>query len=82
MNSILPKMMDNHPQQAQGTQTLLQEQLNRQEFLIYLGTLFLLITGVAGLMKALHNPISSVEAGRQASGFGRGTYGGKRNSNS
>ena len=79
MNSILPQMIDdNQQQQSQSIQAILHKQLNRREFLIYLGILFLFITGVAGFMKALHDPVSKGEPGAQAPGFGYGPYGGNK----
>ena len=79
MNSILPQMIDdNQHQPSQSIQTLLHKPLNRREFLIYLGTLVLLITGVAGLMKALQEQVSHEESGAHTLGFGYGPYGGNR----
>jgi len=69
-------MMDIHPPTPHSLHTLLRKEMDRREFLIYVGTLFLVVTGVAGLMKALHEPISHLEPA-QASGFGHGAYGGK-----
>jgi len=67
-----------HHQQTRSIQTLLLKEMNRREFLMYLGTLFLLVTGVSGLMKALHDPVSHIEPHTQTSGFGYGPYGGKK----
>lgn len=67
-----------HHQQPHSIQTLLLKEMNRREFLMYLGTLFLFITGVSGLMKALQDPVTHLEPHDQVSGFGEGPYGGKK----
>jgi len=50
---------------------LLEKEVDRKEFLLYLGFILLALTGVSGVLKN----ISSITQGKQQKGFGSGPYG-------
>lgn len=57
---------------------LLETEMDRKEFLAYLGAAALTIFGVSALLTALTGPLERTShAKQQSSGYGGGTYGGK-----
>lgn len=56
--------------------SVLDKELNRKEFLIYIGTLLLTVVGVSGLMKAIIDPLKSSQSST-SNGYGQSVYGGK-----
>jgi hypothetical protein len=56
-------------------QKLLSKEMTRKEFLLHLGMLVLVITGVAGMLKTLSDPYVSSKQ-KTTQGFGAGPYGG------
>ena len=66
--------------QLRTIHSLLDKPMDRKEFLIYVGTLFLVVTGVAGLMGALHDLAFQPKtmARKHTPGFGYGPYGGTK----
>jgi len=59
--------------------SLLSKEMTRREFLVHVGVLLLVITGVSGLLKTLSDPhlsSSNNNSARSRAGFGSGPYGG------
>ncbi|MDQ3008743.1 MAG: hypothetical protein M3Q81_04045 [bacterium] len=55
---------------------LLLKPVTRKEFLLHLGVLLLMITGVSGLLKTLADPnVTTVTSTKHKNGFGSGPYG-------
>lgn len=57
----------------QVVETLLQKEMDRKEFLLYVGLVMLALTGVSGFLKTLS---TSIEKTASSSDFGGGVYGG------
>lgn len=55
---------------------IISHELTRKQFLLYLGLLFLTLSGVAGLSKALSDPKIIHKQRAATRGFGSGPYGG------
>jgi len=55
---------------------LLSQELTRKQFLLYLGFLALILTGVSGLAKTLSDPKLTHKQSMATRGFGSGPYGG------
>lgn len=58
--------------------TVLAKEMNRREFLIHIGLLLLVLTGISGLLRTLSNPNLLSTHKQVSSGFGSGAYGGAR----
>lgn len=57
-------------------QTILKTKMTRKEFLLYIGMLVLVISGVSGLLERLQSPRKLItKAKKPTSGFGNGAYG-------
>jgi len=56
---------------VQPLNQLLEKEVDRKEFLLYAGLIFLTLTGISGMLKN----ISSITQGKQQKGFGSGPYG-------
>lgn len=63
-------------------QDLLQTEMDRREFLAYLGATLLAVVGISGLLRSLTNPTllrpSWPGQAPSSNGYGGGTYGGGR----
>lgn len=60
-------------------QQLLETEMDRKEFLIYVGAIILAATGIAGLTKSLISPAKKGNPSTHTSegyGYGNSTYGG------
>lgn len=53
---------------------LLTKEMTRKDFLLHLGVLFLVITGISNLLKTLSDPHITKQIGSKP-GFGSGPYG-------
>lgn len=57
-------------------QELLNSEMDRKEFLAYMGATLLAVFGISGLMKALMRPTQSSATGSgKANGYGGSSYG-------
>jgi hypothetical protein len=54
---------------------LLSKEMTRKEFLLHVGLLALMITGISGLLKTLADPHLLTNNSKPKSGFGSGPYG-------
>jgi hypothetical protein len=58
-------------------QSLYGREMNRREFLVYLGLLVLSITGISGILNNIFYPkLLNIGETKRVHGFGFGTYGG------
>lgn len=55
--------------------TLLSKEMNRKEFLIHIGMVLLIITGVSSLLQTLAKPELLHKKTQPSKGFGSGPYG-------
>lgn len=54
---------------------LLSKEMTRKEFILHIGLLFFIITGISGLLKTLSNPNLTKKNTKITTGFGSGPYG-------
>lgn len=54
---------------------LLSKEMTRKEFLIHVGVLLLMITGISGLLQTLSDPNIASKRTKPTHGFGSGPYG-------
>jgi hypothetical protein len=57
--------------------TLLQQEMTRKEFLLYIGAVLIALTGLSGLIRTISNPYSA----KLSPTFGNGPYGGRKGNN-
>ena len=57
-------------------EALLSKKMTRREFLVYLGTLVLVLSGISGLLQKLTHHHQIATRAKPKHGFGAGPYGG------
>ncbi len=56
---------------------LLEQKMSRKQFLLRLGLMLFLFTGISGIIKKFSDPDSFNHHQKQSNSFGGGSYGGK-----
>ncbi|MEP7167532.1 MAG: hypothetical protein ABI758_06160 [Candidatus Woesebacteria bacterium] len=54
---------------------LLSKKMTRREFLLYLGMLVFVLSGISGILETLANPHRKISRTKPKTGFGTGAYG-------
>jgi hypothetical protein len=79
MKAILDKQLNifhNKRMKVKTIEKLLKKEMNRKEFLLYIGLFFLAITGISSFFKTVNESLDRTQP-QSTQGFGAGAYGGR-----